>query len=104
MEGRSGAVSTSQVGHSPVRTCVGCRTRCEQTALLRFVARQDAPARWRVVLDVRRRLPGRGAYVHPAPECVESAITRRALLRALRLPASGEVDLGDVRRHAQQHG
>ncbi|ANS77414.1 putative nucleic-acid-binding protein implicated in transcription termination [Serinicoccus hydrothermalis] len=58
-----------------------------------------------MILDERRRLPGRGAYVHPDPECLEAAITRRALLRALRLTVPGEVDLGDVRSlQAQQHG
>ncbi|WP_238148910.1 YlxR family protein [Serinicoccus sediminis] len=79
-----------------MRTCVGCRRRDEQAALLRLVARLGDDGSWTVVPDERRRLPGRGAYVHRRPGCVESAVARRAVVRALRLPASAAVDLADV--------
>jgi uncharacterized protein len=84
--------------HLPVRTCVGCRKRTEQAALLRVVAVQDdtSTSRWQVVPDVRRRRPGRGAHVHPDPECLQTAIARRAFGRALRLPAGSEVDVTAV--------
>jgi predicted RNA-binding protein YlxR (DUF448 family) len=36
-------------------------------------------------LDVRRRLPGRGAWLHPSPDCLDLALRRRALTRALRV-------------------
>jgi len=36
------------------------------------------------VIDVRRRLPGRGAHLHPDPDCLALALRRRALPRALR--------------------
>ena len=64
---------------APVRTCVGCRRREPQDALLRVVAVDGT-----VAVDVRRRAPGRGAYVHPAPACVAAAVKRRAFGRALR--------------------
>ncbi len=38
-----------------------------------------------MVLDLRQRAPGRGAYLHPGPTCLAQAIRRRALPRALRL-------------------
>ncbi len=45
-----------------------------------------------LVPDPRRRLPGRGAHVHPDPQCLELAIRRQAFRRALRIPAAPEVD------------
>ncbi len=63
----------------PVRTCLGCRRRDDQAALVRVVA-EGAVVR----VDPRRRAPGRGAYVHPDPACVAAAVKRRAFARALR--------------------
>ncbi|MFK5689959.1 YlxR family protein [Ornithinimicrobium sp. LYQ92] len=83
---------------------MGCRSRDEQSALLRVVARPDgSTTRWRILVDERRREPGRGAYLHRDPQCLRSAITRRGLTRALRLPAGSEVELAEVEeRMAQQ--
>ena len=47
-----------------------------------------------LVVDVRRSLPGRGAWLHPDPRCLELAERRRAFPRALRL--TGPVDLRAV--------
>ncbi|QDO89097.1 YlxR family protein [Ornithinimicrobium ciconiae] len=78
--------SDDPVGRTPVRICVGCRRRTEQTALLRVVAADhtEAPPGWSVVPDPRRRQPGRGASVHLTPECVTAAIQRGAFGRALK--------------------
>ncbi|MEU7817447.1 YlxR family protein [Pseudonocardia sp. NPDC049154] len=65
----------------PVRTCVGCRTREQATGLLRVVAVDGA-----LVPDPRGRLPGRGAWVHPATGCLDRAERRSAFPRALRVP------------------
>lgn len=64
----------------PVRTCVGCRARASRSALLRVVVRNGE-----LVIDERAVMPGRGAWVHPTPECVEAARRRRAFARALRV-------------------
>jgi len=37
-----------------------------------------------VVVDERRRLPGRGAWLHADQACVDLAVRRRAIGRALR--------------------
>ncbi|PJJ72678.1 hypothetical protein CLV46_2252 [Diaminobutyricimonas aerilata] len=63
-----------------VRTCLGCRQRDSRSALLRVIARDG-----QVIVDVAARLPGRGAWVHPTRDCVETAIRRRAFGRALRV-------------------
>ncbi|MDO5663273.1 MAG: YlxR family protein [Brachybacterium sp.] len=87
----------------PVRTCVGCRRRDEQHALLRVVATQEAATdRWLLGPDPRRRGQGRGAYVHPDLECLRTATTRRAFGRALRLPVGTQIDAGAVQDWVQQ--
>ena len=60
-----------------MRTCVGCRRIDIQAALLRVVVQ-----RGRAVADPRRRLSGRGAYVHRTLGCVEQA--GKGLSRSLR--------------------
>ncbi|WP_208983501.1 YlxR family protein [Geodermatophilus obscurus] len=75
---------------------MGCRKRAPVTDLLRVVARDGT-----LVPDPRRRLPGRGASLHPTPECLRTAERRRAFLRALRLPGGGStpVEAGPLRDH-----
>ncbi|MBD3943410.1 YlxR family protein [Microbacterium sp. NEAU-LLC] len=81
----------------PVRTCVGCRTRAPRSALLRVVSIDSA-----LVVDERASLPGRGAWVHETPECVDAAIRRRAFVRALRV--SGPLDTQTIEEHIQRKG
>jgi predicted RNA-binding protein YlxR (DUF448 family) len=45
----------------------------------------------RVVADPRLRLPGRGAWLHPTPECLDLAVRRKAFGRALRVKSLLEV-------------
>jgi uncharacterized protein len=75
---------------APIRTCVGCRSRSSADDLLRVVAVHGA-----LVPDLRRRLPGRGAWLHPALECLHRAERRSAFPRALRVP--GPLDTGLVK-------
>jgi predicted RNA-binding protein YlxR (DUF448 family) len=63
----------------PVRTCVGCRNRAEKSSLVRVIARDSA-----LDIDSTASAGGRGAWVHPSPECVAQAITRKAFGRALK--------------------
>jgi hypothetical protein len=74
----------------PVRTCVGCRKRALHSALLRVIAVDG-----RLVVDTHRRLPGRGAWLHPRLECLASAERKKAFPRALRV--SGVLDALSVR-------
>ena len=73
---------------SPLRTCVGCRRRDAQEDLLR-VALTPAGV---IVLDLGRRLPGRGAYLHPQASCLTLARRGRQLERALRAPSGASLD------------
>ncbi|MDR2619650.1 MAG: YlxR family protein [Propionibacteriaceae bacterium] len=63
------------------RTCIGCRRRGARSELVRYVAVSGE-----LRLDERKRLPGRGAWLHDDPQCRELAVKRRAFQRAgLRL-------------------
>jgi predicted RNA-binding protein YlxR (DUF448 family) len=61
----------------PLRTCLGCRRRAPQRALVRFAAVEGR-------LAAGRTLPGRGAYTCRSRACFEAALGRRAFARALR--------------------
>nr|WP_183641392.1 YlxR family protein [Neomicrococcus lactis] len=80
----------------PRRTCIGCRVVESQQSLMRWVleeafeeqpgseqnnARGGVP---QVVADPDRRKSGRGAWLHPTPECVALAVKKRAFARAFR--------------------
>ncbi|WP_308016474.1 YlxR family protein [Jidongwangia harbinensis] len=81
---------------TPTRTCVGCRKRAPAFELLRFVAVR-AGDHLQLRPDPNRRLPGRGAHVHPDPACFAQAERRRAFGRALRF--TGVADTGPLAEH-----
>jgi predicted RNA-binding protein YlxR (DUF448 family) len=63
---------------------VACRQEAGKAGLLRLVKSADGAG---VRSDPTGRAPGRGAYLHPRPECLELARRRRSLERALGAPA-----------------
>ncbi|MEO6885532.1 MAG: YlxR family protein [Jatrophihabitantaceae bacterium] len=110
--GQAGQPSNTRL---PIRTCIGCRKRAAATELLRVVVASSAtakanigpadeqdqaggPAGLSVVPDPRHRAPGRGAWLHPAAECVDLAQRRRAFTRALKAAA---LDPTPVREYVQ---
>jgi len=64
--------------------------RAGKSELLRVTARDGT-----CLPDPRSRQPGRGAYLHPALDCLDRAERRRAIPRALRV--SGTLDTAAVR-------
>ncbi|GAA0945766.1 YlxR family protein [Nonomuraea longicatena] len=80
---------------APQRTCVGCRVRAAKSELLRLVLVGD-----HLVPDLRGRLPGRGASLHPVLGCLELAERRRAFPRAFRV--QGPLDVSRVRAHLKE--
>jgi predicted RNA-binding protein YlxR (DUF448 family) len=77
----------------PERTCVGCRGKGPKRELLRIARTADGL----VAIDPSGRGDGRGAYVHRRAECVDAALSRRALFRVLRARA-GEDAAARLRR------
>ena len=84
-----------------VRTCVGCRGRAARHELLRVVVADDGTGPV-LVPDPGRRLPGRGANLHPTPDCLAQALRRRAFARALRVP--GSLAGGQVQEYVDRLG
>jgi len=65
----------------PGRTCLGCRRQRPRAELIRIVRSPEGAG----CFDLDGRLPGRGAWVCPAPACVD-AIPPGALSHVLRAP------------------
>ena len=76
--------------HVPERTCIGCRQRAPRAQLLRLVLTPSGE----LDVDARAVRPGRGAWIHPDPECLTLAERRRAASRALR--TGGPLDVARV--------
>ncbi|MDO8483707.1 MAG: YlxR family protein [Candidatus Limnocylindrales bacterium] len=66
----------------PSRSCVACRTVRPKRELMRVVR---TPA-GEVAIDSSGRSAGRGAYVCRTAECIDNAIKKGALSRALKTP------------------
>ena len=75
----------NRLSSEPVRTCVGCRECAVRSVLLRVVV-ASVDGFVSVLPDPGRKLPGRGAWLHPDPSCLHLAERRRAFPRALRHP------------------
>ena len=73
--------------HEPARTCVACREESGKQVLTRFVRLPGGG----VAVDRTGRAPGRGAYLHTSPACIEAARKRKALDRALKTPVQPEI-------------
>jgi hypothetical protein len=65
---------------TPIRTCVSCRTSSDKRSLVRIVRTSEGEVR----VDPTGKVPGRGAYLCGAKECVALAIKANKLGRALR--------------------
>ena len=83
-----------------MRTCIGCRKRELAVELLRVVAVSMENGQFAVAVDTQRRLPGRGAWLHPDDSCLTAAIRRRAFARALRI--TGSPDISPVVEYFEQ--
>jgi len=74
----------------PMRQCVGCREMKPKKELIRVVRSPEG----QVSLDFKGKLPGRGAYLCPAPACLARAKKSRALERAFSAQLPDEVWAG----------
>ena len=71
----------------PLRQCLGCREMKPKKELIRVVRSPEGT----VSLDFKGKLPGRGAYVCPNPDCLAHARKSRALERAFSAQLPTEV-------------
>ena len=76
----------------PHRRCLGCREEKPRRELMRIAARDGLP-----VLDTKKSLPGRGAWLCMSQRCAEVALKGRQVSRALKGKA-GEPKGDEIRR------
>jgi predicted RNA-binding protein YlxR (DUF448 family) len=67
--------------HVPERTCCACGSKKPQSELRRVASAGGAPPQ----LDASGKAQGRGAYLCFDVACIEKALQRKALERALKL-------------------
>jgi predicted RNA-binding protein YlxR (DUF448 family) len=74
------------------RTCLVTRAKLAPEDMLRFALAPDGA----VVPDLRRKLPGRGAWVQASRDAVAEAVRRKAFARGFKAPAQAAADLPDL--------
>lgn len=80
--------------HEAERSCVACREAGERRDLLRIVLSPDGEA----VLDLRVKLPGRGAWVCATAACVDAIGAKPGLLaRSFRQPVRAQGIPAEIR-------
>jgi predicted RNA-binding protein YlxR (DUF448 family) len=73
---------------TPQRTCVVCRSTTAKRTLHRIVR---SPA-GTVAYDPTGKAPGRGAYLCGQPACLDMAVRRRSVQRALKVTDAAAAD------------
>jgi predicted RNA-binding protein YlxR (DUF448 family) len=73
--------------HTPLRTCVACRTTGDKRGLLRVVRQPDGA----VAFDASGKANGRGAYVCASAKCIALARKQKKLDRSLKATVAPEV-------------
>ena len=75
------ALSRRTGAPTPRRTCVVCRVSAAKRELHRIVRAPDGT----VAYDPTGKAAGRGAYLCGRPDCLDTAVRRRSILRALKV-------------------
>ena len=91
-EADDGAEDARDPDAGPERSCIVTRRKGSPDAFIRFVVAPDGS----VVPDIRRKLPGRGAWVSAERAVVADAVKRRSFARAFRKPVDVGPDLADT--------
>jgi uncharacterized protein len=87
-------------GHVPIRTCVGCGRKRPAVEMVRIKASNDTI----VVAHGKDSLPGRGCYLCPAAKCVEAALKKGRIARALRREVIDIPSKEELLRRLEQKG
>ena len=80
--------------HVPQRTCVACRVSRPKRELVRIVRTPEGV----VMADDTGRRSGRGAYLCRQRDCWETALARRQLAHALKVPLTAETQAQTICR------
>ncbi len=72
---------------TPMRTCIGCRQVRPKMELIRIVRTPEGS----VEIDPTGKKSGRGAYICSSTSCLEIAIGKNQIERALNVKVSPEI-------------
>lgn len=72
--------------HTPIRTCVACRTAMPKRGLMRVVRTPEGG----VLVDHTGKMAGRGAYLCRSLACVQAALKGKKLERSLKVSLPAE--------------
>lgn len=67
------------MAHIPKRMCIACRGMFEKGGLIRLVKEDNE-----VVIDLKNKKPGRGAYICKNEDCILLAKKKRAIQSKLK--------------------
>ena len=71
----------------PVRLCLGCREPKAKNEMLRIVRTGDG----NVMIDLKGKVSGRGAYICKTKSCFEKAVKSKALDRSLGVTIPSDI-------------
>lgn len=71
----------------PLRVCVGCRETKPKREMTRIVRTPQNT----VEIDPTGKKSGRGAYICPNQKCLNMAVKKKSLEKALKCKVSGEI-------------
>ncbi len=91
MEEQTDPVADEPQLTGPERRCVATGQILPKTRLLRFVVSPDGE----VVVDIAQRLPGRGIWLFPSRDVVNTALGKKVFARAARRQVQIPADLAD---------
>ena len=83
----------------PQRSCAICRVKSDKADLIRIVRSPEGLA----VIDIAKKLPGRGAYICPDKDCIDGARKGGRLAHALGTVIADSFWL-ELELHAQSFG
>ena len=92
-------LQTTKNKHIPQRSCVVCRAKSDKQDLIRIVKSPEN----KLVIDIAKKLPGRGVYMCPDEECIEKAKNFNILGKVLH-SLSDEEFWEELKRNAENFG
>jgi uncharacterized protein len=94
-QGSGRGASRRRGAMAPQRTCVVCRSTAAKRVLHRIVRSPDGT----VAYDPSGKAAGRGAYLCGRPVCLDQAIRRRSIMRALKVsdPSAANAAVEELR-------
>ena len=74
--------------HIPLRMCIACRQMKPQNELIRLVREKNSGE---IMLDINKKLQGRGAYICRSTDCIKKAAKKNGLARHFKCTVPNEI-------------